>query len=42
MGVIDNVREAVKLVQQIDNLELYRALLNLQSELMPLVERMRP
>jgi hypothetical protein len=30
MGVLDTVKDTVKLVQQIDNIELYRRILDLQ------------
>jgi hypothetical protein len=38
MSIIDNVKEAVTLVQRIDNLDLYRKILDLQAEVMALVE----
>lgn len=41
MGIIDNAREVVKVVQQIDNVELYRKILDLHSEIMKLVEENR-
>ena len=41
MGIIENAEEAVKLVQEIDNLELYRKLVDLQNEAMELSEKLR-
>lgn len=41
MGIIDNIKDAVKLVQQVDNVELYRKILDLQSEAMDLVDQMK-
>lgn len=41
MGIIENVKEAAKLVQQIDNIELYRKILDLQSEAMELIEKLK-
>jgi hypothetical protein len=38
MGVIDTAREVVKIVRQIDNFELNKKLLDLQTELMALVD----
>lgn len=38
MGIIENVKETVGLIQKIDNLDLYRRILNLQAEVMQLVE----
>lgn len=32
MRIIEDAKEAVKLVQQIDNIELYQKILNLQAE----------
>lgn len=37
MGIIDNAKDVVSLVQKIDNLELYRKILDLQSEITKLV-----
>jgi hypothetical protein len=39
MGIIDDVKAIASTVQQIDNIELYRQILNLQSEVMGLVEQ---
>lgn len=39
MGIIDNAKDVVKIVQQIDNVELYRKILDLHSEIMELVEK---
>lgn len=41
MGIIDNAREVVKLVQQIDNIDLNRKILDLQGELLELVQQNR-
>lgn len=41
MSIIENAKEAVKLVQQIDNIELYRTILNLQAEIMEVVDQNR-
>jgi hypothetical protein len=41
MGIIDNLRETVSLVQKVDNLELYRQIISLQLEVMALVEENR-
>jgi len=41
MSVLDNVKDTVKIIQQIDNIELYRKILDLQSEIMELVEENR-
>jgi hypothetical protein len=41
MGIIDNAKEAVKLVQQIDNIELYRKILDLHSEAIELTEQLK-
>ncbi len=38
MGIIDNVRAVADVVKQIDNIELYRRILDLQAEVMGLVE----
>jgi hypothetical protein len=38
MGIIENVKEAVGLVQKIDNIDLYRKILDLQAEVMALVQ----
>ena len=38
MGVIDTAKEAVQLVQKIDNIELYRTILNLQADALKMVE----
>jgi hypothetical protein len=37
MGILDTAKEAVQLVQKIDNIELYKEVLNLQSEAIKLV-----
>ena len=41
MGIIENAKEAVKLVQQIDNIELYRKILDLQAEAIELTEQLK-
>lgn len=41
MGIIENAKDAVKLVQQIDNIELYRKILDLQAEAIELTERLK-
>lgn len=38
MGILDDVKSVASTIQQIDNIELYRQILNLQSEIMKLVE----
>ena len=38
MGVLDTAKEAVQLVQKIDNIELYKQILDLQSEIIKVVE----
>jgi len=38
MGIIDEVKSIAKTVQQIDNIELYRNILNLQAQIMNLVD----
>ncbi len=41
MSVTENIKEVVKLVRQIDNLPLYRAVMGLQTEVMDLTEKLR-
>lgn len=41
MGVLDDVKSLAKTVQQIDNVALYRQILDLQGEIMDLVEENR-
>ena len=41
MGIIENAKEAVKLVQQIDNIDLYRRILDLQGEAIELIEELK-
>jgi len=41
MGIIENAKDAVKLVQQIDNVELYRKILDLKNEAMELTDQLR-
>lgn len=39
MGIVENAKDAVKLVQKIGNIELYRKILDLQSEAIELIEQ---
>jgi hypothetical protein len=41
MGIVDNVKDTVKIVQQLDNIELYRKILDLQSEAIELTEQLK-
>jgi len=41
MGIVDNVKDAVKLVQRMDNIELYRKILDLQAEAIELTEQLK-
>ncbi len=41
MSIIENAKEAVKLVQQIDNIELYRKILDLQTEAIELTDQLK-
>ncbi len=41
MGIIENAKEAVKLVQQMGNIELYRKILDLQAEAIELTEKLK-
>ncbi|MBC8470286.1 MAG: hypothetical protein H8D56_12510 [Planctomycetes bacterium] len=41
MGLIEDAKEAVRLVQKIDNMELYRKILDLQSEAIELIEKLK-
>lgn len=41
MGIVEDVREAVKLVQQVDNIDLYRKILDLQAEVQKMVQQNR-
>ena len=41
MGIIENAKDAVKLVQQIDNIELYQKILNIQAETFELTEQLK-
>lgn len=38
MSILENLKEAVTLVQRIDNIELYRKILDLQAEVLALVQ----
>jgi regulator of replication initiation timing len=37
MSIVDNVKDVAKIVKQIDNIELYKKILDLQAEAMKLV-----
>lgn len=39
--MIDNIRDAVKIVQKMDNMELYRDLLDLQAEALELTQKLK-
>jgi hypothetical protein len=41
MGLIDNAKDAAKLVQQIGNIELYEKLVSLQQDMMGLIDENR-
>lgn len=41
MSIIDNIKDVVKLVQKIDNLELLQKILNLQTEVIDLTEQLK-
>jgi len=41
MGIIEDVKEAVKLSQQVNNVDLYRKLVDLQLEVMELTEQLK-
>jgi len=41
MGLIEDAKEAVRLVQKIDNLELYRKILDLQAKAIDLTEQLK-
>lgn len=38
MGILDEIKSVAKTIRQIDNIELYQKVLNLQSEIMELLE----
>ena len=38
MGILDEIRSVASTIQKIDNIDLYRQILNLQAEIMQLVE----
>lgn len=38
MGIVDNIKDTVALIQKMDNLDLYRKVLDMQAEVMALVE----
>ncbi|WKZ32125.1 MAG: hypothetical protein QY316_09420 [Thermodesulfobacteriota bacterium] len=40
MGILENAKDVVKLVKEIDNIELYRKILDLQSELMDVLQEL--
>jgi len=41
MSFVDNIKEVVKIVQQIDNTELYRKLLDVQAEILEITEQLK-
>lgn len=41
MRMIEDIKEAVKLVQKIDNIELYKKLLDLQAEALKFSEQLK-
>lgn len=41
MGILDDIKETVSIIQKIDNIDLYRKILDLQAEAMALVEENR-
>jgi len=41
MGIVENIKETAKLIQKIDNIDLYRRILDLQAEVMELVDENR-
>ena len=41
MGVVDNIKEITGLIQKIDNIELYRKILDLHAEVLGLVDENR-
>lgn len=41
MNIIENAKEAVKLVQQIDNIELYKKILDVQSDGLEIMEQLK-
>jgi len=41
LSIIDDVESVAKTVQQIDNIDLYRQILDLQGEIMEMVEENR-
>lgn len=41
MSLIEDLKDTVKIIQKIDNLDLYRKILDLQAEVMDLVEENR-
>lgn len=38
MGVVDTLKETIGLLQKVDNIDLYRRMLDLQTQVMALVE----
>lgn len=38
MGILDEVKSLAKTIQQIDNIELYQKILNLQADIMKVLE----
>lgn len=41
MGLLDNVKDTVKIIQQIDNVELYRKILDIQADALEMQEEIR-
>lgn len=41
MGVVENLKDAVGIIQKIDNIELYKRMLELQSQVFALLEENR-
>lgn len=41
MAIIENIKEAVSLARKIDNMDLYRALLDSQGEVVDMMEDLR-
>lgn len=41
MNVLDHIKETVKIIQKMDNIDLYKKILDLQAEVMDLIEENR-
>lgn len=41
MGVVENAKEIARLIREIDNIDLYRRILDLQGELLEVVDQNR-